>query len=97
MPSLPVVLTAAGHRHDETIEDLSETGAFLCTSRSAPIGAFIRVRLQPRWPARPLELDAQVMWKRNRPGQSRGLGMRFVFRQSSQVAGVKKLVDSLSA
>jgi c-di-GMP-binding flagellar brake protein YcgR len=49
--------------------DLSTGGALLVTSKSYPVGAVLRIRLDLAGDDRFLNLDGEVKWSRPRPGE----------------------------
>jgi uncharacterized protein (TIGR02266 family) len=57
--------------------NLSETGLFIITDRPGPIGAQVRIDL--RFPERPLLLGGEVVWVRERREQGNlGFGVRLI-------------------
>lgn len=93
--ALPVTCSGGPVATTASLEDLSETGAFVQTESTPALGTFFKVRMRRRW-SWPLTLDAQVMWQRNRPGLHKGVGVRFVFQSPAQRSRLQRFMQAVS-
>ena len=86
-------LTARIHRasrsFDGLIRNVSDKGAFLCSSQKLLPGECIRIAVEPPGCV-PMEIDAEVVWSRifrhDEPGGLYGTGCRFMDMRLMQTA-----------